>query len=48
MAAGVRLRPTRTVLTNHFWLGVGENAAKTNAGNGNGAAHKRKFTGGKS
>jgi hypothetical protein len=23
-AAGVRLRPNRTVIKNHFWLGVGE------------------------
>jgi hypothetical protein len=27
MAAGVRLRPNRTVIKNHFWLGVGEGAA---------------------
>jgi hypothetical protein len=27
-AAGVRLRPNRTVIKNHFWLGVG----KTNDG----------------
>ncbi len=24
VAAGVRLRPNRTVIKNHFWLGVGE------------------------
>jgi hypothetical protein len=27
-AAGVRVRPNRTVIKNHFWLGVGE-AAET-------------------
>jgi hypothetical protein len=33
--AGVRLRPNRTVIKNHFWLGVGEappSAAKPAAG----------------
>jgi hypothetical protein len=24
VAAGVRLRPNRTILKNHFWLGIGE------------------------
>ena len=44
MTAGVRLHTTRTVLSNHFWLGVGENGA----GGGNGASHRRRFTGGNS
>ena len=24
VAAGVRLRPNRTIIKNHFWLGIGE------------------------
>jgi hypothetical protein len=27
-AAGVRLRPSRTIIKNHFWLGVGDSAAQ--------------------
>ena len=27
-AAGVRLRPNRTIIKNHFWLGVGDSAAR--------------------
>jgi hypothetical protein len=26
VAAGVRLRPNRTIIKNHFWLGIGEGA----------------------
>ncbi len=26
VAAGLRLRPNRTVIKNHFWLGIGEGA----------------------
>ena len=26
MASGVRLRPDRTIIKNHFWLGIGEGA----------------------
>lgn len=33
MAAGLSLRPARTVLPNHFWIGVGE-APPTNRKNG--------------
>src|SRR3972149_3661059 len=33
MAAGVLLRPARTVMLHHFWIGVGE----TGNGNGRGA-----------
>lgn len=33
MAAGLSLRPARTVLPNHFWIGVGE-TAQTNGKNG--------------
>lgn len=32
-AAGLSLRPARTVLPNHFWIGVGE-ATQTNGKNG--------------
>ena len=35
ITAGVRLKPNRTVIKNHFWLGVGEappSAAKPSAG----------------
>jgi hypothetical protein len=28
-AAGVRLKPNRTVIKNHFWLGVGETPPNT-------------------
>jgi hypothetical protein len=28
MAAGVRVQPARTVLPNHFWIGVGDPAAR--------------------
>jgi hypothetical protein len=43
VAGGVQLRPARTVLVNHFWVGVGEAAqpeARNGAGrkSGNGAA----------
>jgi hypothetical protein len=31
MAAGVRLRPHRTVNKNHFWLGVGKGSAGSDA-----------------
>jgi hypothetical protein len=34
-AAGLALRPARTVLPNHFWIGVGEaGAAQSNGKNG--------------
>jgi len=26
MAAGVRLRPSRSIIKNHFWLGIGKGA----------------------
>jgi hypothetical protein len=26
LAAGLRLRPNRTIIKNHFWLGIGEGA----------------------
>jgi hypothetical protein len=35
-AAGLSLRPARTVLPNHFWIGVGE------AGSAKGTAKKRR------
>lgn len=44
-AAGVQVRSARHVLVNHFWIGVGEAAARTEAKNGNGrnnGARKRK------
>ena len=31
VAGGVRLRPSRTIFKNHFWLGVGENAVAKSA-----------------
>ena len=33
-AAGVRLRPNRTVIKNHFWLGVGKPAEGAAGGKG--------------
>ena len=35
VAAGVRLRPNRTIIKNHFWLGVGKDGET-------GPAHKVK------
>ena len=35
LAAGVQVRPSRTVMIHHFWLGVGDSGLE--AGNGNGA-----------
>ncbi|MBI4771893.1 MAG: hypothetical protein HY784_16145 [Chloroflexi bacterium] len=40
LAAGVQLRPARTVMVNHFWVGVGETTLQTEARPGNGARHK--------
>ena len=42
LAAGVQLRPARTVLVNHFWVGVGEGEAVAlpDARNGDGARRK--------
>jgi hypothetical protein len=40
VAAGVQIRPARTVMQHHFWLGVGETAAReagNHASRGNGA-----------
>ena len=37
LAAGVQLRPARTVLVHHFWVGVGEATARPETRNGNGA-----------
>lgn len=37
LAAGVQLRPARTVLFNHFWVGVGEASALPETRNSNGA-----------
>ncbi len=36
VAGGVQLRSSRTVLLNHFWLGVGDGGAVEPDGNGNG------------
>jgi len=41
--AGVQLRAARTVLMNHFWLGVGDAVVKN--GNGNGGARGKSGNG---
>jgi hypothetical protein len=44
VAAGVQLRPARTVMMHHFWLGVGETATRAvgkNGSHGNGARKTR-------
>ncbi len=38
LAAGVYLRPSRNVMVNHFWIGVGDGAGAGR--NGNGAKRK--------
>ena len=43
MAAGLSLRPARTVLPHHFWIGVGE-AAQTNGKNGHNGKSVRSKT----
>ena len=40
LMGGVQVRPARTVLTNHFWVGVGETAASAES---KGAPRKKKM-----
>ena len=41
-AAGVPLRPAKTVMINHFWLGVGDNTTGPEAQPRNGARPKKR------
>ena len=46
VAGGVQLRPARSVLVNHFWVGVGE-TAQPEARNGKGGGARRNGNSGK-
>jgi hypothetical protein len=41
-STGVQLRPMRTVMINHFWLGVGDNTTGPEAQPRNGARAKKR------
>jgi hypothetical protein len=42
VSVGVQVRPSRTVMINHFWLGVGDNVTGPETRAGNGARAKKR------